>query len=491
VPEPGRNGDGVFTHDRTARTRFRLYCRQNGRPNRVDERYSIEIREATEDDRDFVVSLMSEALSPYYDGDHEAHADRILNTHFTGGRDSIGYFSYEQKMYIATVDSNRAGMLHLVGKRQGTFKISPIIVARQYRGHAPVGRSLLSFAERYARARDARQLYCTVAKENKTALRFFLANGFVVAGTSHSHYKVGVTEVMLYKQFYATAEYDRFDRQNISVVPFAHVHEPQVRNLLLRTLPRDFHSVDDAWVNALFDGYQRRETRDVNKKFKLIFVAVDRAGHVLGVAGATPKKGSPIKIMPFIARSLPAFVALLTDVPFELRTFGHKLYLHISPTATQVMALQQRGWRLDAAFPAAYHPRRTTQQWSLNIQPEVVMLRPIRVKQRFLDLIRSGKKTLEVRVAYKWIREIEPGDHILLESRDQRQIIVVREVRRYRSFLDMVRVEDPTRIAPDIPVDEVLPLLRRIYPPDREKLGVVVLDIAVDNTVPLPARAFK
>jgi ASC-1-like (ASCH) protein len=393
-------------------------------------------------------------------------------------------------MFIAELDGRAVGMIHIVGKRQGTFKISPIIVDRHFRGPAQVGIQLLDFAEAYARAKAARQIYCTVALENKRSLQFFLRHGYVVAGTSASHYKNGITEVMLYKQFYTPVDYERFDRLNISVVPCAEPHEQQVREILLRTLPRDFQGVNDAWVNALFDGYRRRETNDVNKKFKLIFVALDRAGHVLGVAGATPKKGSPIKIMPFLARSLPAFVALLTDVPYELRHYGHKLYVHLTPSASEVMALQQRGWRLDAALPAAYHPRRTTQQWSLNIQPEVVM-RSIRMKQRFLELIRSGKKTLEVRVAYDWIQQILPGERILFQSRDQSQVIVVSDVRRYASFEDMIKVEDPQRIAPGVAAAEVLPLLRKIYPPARESLGVVVLEISADRTAKAPMRPVR
>lgn len=439
------------------------------------------IREAIAADEQFVIELMVDALAPYYGGDHRAHAQRIFATHMAGGVDDIGYFSYEQRMFIAELDGVPAGMIHIVGKRQGTIKISPIIVDRRFRGAGRIGVQLLDFAEGYARAKAARQIYCTVALQNKPALQFFLRQGYVIAGMSESHYKVGITEAMLYKQFYTDSDYERFDRVNISVIPSTDIHEPQVRNLLLQSLPRDFYGVDDTWVDALFDGYRRRGTADVNLKFKLIYVAVDRAGTVLGVAGATPKKGSPIKVMPFIARSLPAFVALLTDVPYELRHFGHKLYVHLTPGFSEVMALEQRGWRLDAALPSAYHPRRTTQQWSLNIQPEVVM-RSIRMKRRFLELIRSGKKTLEVRVAYDWLQSIYPGERILLQSRDQEQMIVVKDVRRYASFAEMIAVEDPVKIAPDVKPHEVLPLLRRIYPLNRESLGVVVFEIAADNS---------
>src|SRR5436305_178444 len=115
---------------------------------------AISIRKAIETDRQFVVKLMVEALSPYYGGDHRAHAERIFATHLSGGVDKIGYFSFEQRMFILTVNNKRAGLIHLVGKRQGTFKISPIIVAPRFRGgNRRIGDRLLSHAEKYAKKR--------------------------------------------------------------------------------------------------------------------------------------------------------------------------------------------------------------------------------------------------------------------------------------------------------------------------------------------------
>jgi ASC-1-like (ASCH) protein/ribosomal protein S18 acetylase RimI-like enzyme len=441
------------------------------------------IREAREDDFTFVANLMDEALSPYYGGDHRAHAKRIFNTHISGGKDNIGHFSYEQRMFILELnDATPAGMIHIVGKRQGTYKISPIIVAEPYRGNLGLGSTLLDFAEYYARGQDARQIYCTVARENKSALQFFIRNGYYVAGESASHYKLGITEVMLYKPL-IDPDFDKiFDRDNISVQPCEEFHESQVRQLLLNTLPNNFGGIDSTWIDSLFNGYKRRHTIDVNQKYKLIYVAVDRDNNVLGVAGATPKKGEPIKVMPFIATTQPAFVALLTDIPFALKPYGHKMYIHITPTVEETIALQQRGWKLDAAMPAAYHNNQITQQWSLDILGEDFM-RSMRVKQNFLDLIRKGEKTLEVRVAYDSIKTIQAGERIRLRSRTQEQVILVKDVRQYRTFEEMLSVEEASRITPGLTKGELLNLLKEIYPLDRERLGVVVLDIQTDPSV--------
>src|SRR5437763_14754669 len=93
---------------------------------------NVSIRTATQADLKVAIQLMDAALTPYYGGDHRVHARRIFQTHISGGKDQIGHFSSEQNMFIIEVSNDSAGMLHLVGKRQGTYKISPLIVAPEY-----------------------------------------------------------------------------------------------------------------------------------------------------------------------------------------------------------------------------------------------------------------------------------------------------------------------------------------------------------------------
>ena len=116
------------------------------------------IREARADDFEWVKSLMQNALEPYYGGDHRAHAKRIFDAHIAGGFDHIGFFSFEQKMFVAEVNKERAAMIHMVGKRQATYKISPLIVDLKFQGKAGLGSKLLEYAEDYARNHEARQL---------------------------------------------------------------------------------------------------------------------------------------------------------------------------------------------------------------------------------------------------------------------------------------------------------------------------------------------
>lgn len=62
---------------------------------------NIIVRPARADDFDFVADLMVRALTPFYDGDHRAHARRIFDTHMNGGIDHVGHFSAGQHMFIA------------------------------------------------------------------------------------------------------------------------------------------------------------------------------------------------------------------------------------------------------------------------------------------------------------------------------------------------------------------------------------------------------
>jgi|TergutMp193P3_1026864.scaffolds.fasta_scaffold30798_2 ASC-1-like (ASCH) protein/ribosomal protein S18 acetylase RimI-like enzyme len=443
--------------------------------------YNIEIREAIQDDFDFVVNLMVEALTPYYGGDHVAHAKRIFDTHIAGSVDMVGHFSFEQKMFILLLNSDQAGMIHVVGKRQGNYKISPIIVAEKYKKLGGLGSKLLEYAESYAKGKQARQMYCTVALENTQAVHFFKKNNYINAGKSESHYKIGITEMMFYKVFLSKDDLDNFDRPHISILPCEEKYEKQVREILLKYLSKTFSGIDDLWLNALFDGYKRKDSFDINKKYKLIFVAVDRAETVLGVVAATPKKGEPIKLMPCLSLDLPAFVALITDIPYELKLFGHKLYMHISPSVEETIALQQRGWQLDAALPAAYHDDVVTQQWSLDIEGENIM-RMMRVKKVFLDAIGLGQKTLEVRVGYAGIKKITKGEKIIMASQNDSQIVEVLDKRSYENFEMLLEHEDYRKIAPHInSKKEVFELLNNIYPPHKVMLGIIVLEIKAIN----------
>lgn len=435
---------------------------------------NIIVRPARADDFDFVADLMVRALTPFYDGDHRAHARRIFDTHMNGGIDRVGQFSAGQHMSVAECDGQQVGVVHVVNKKQGTAKISPLIVDTAYRGRLGVGSMLLKHAEDFARNLGARQIYCTVAAPNKKALGFFLKKGFYITGTARDHYKMGIDEHMLYKQLVDEAG---FDSPNISVVPFDESqHADSARALILSQMSDAFNGVDNDWVDALFAGYRRRELGDVNAKFKIIFIA-ECDGQVVGVAGATPKKGQPIKLMPLVAKSEAAFEALVIDLQGLLEDYGHKLYVHLVPEPWQIACLQRHGWMLEGVFPGGYAPNSVVQQWGLSLQ-KGDPVRKMRIKKPYFDAIMSGRKTLEVRVGYDSIKRLRAGQLLQLETGHTSGVVRIKSIRIYDNFADMLATESWQQIVPQAESEKkALHLLRKIYPLRKERLGVHVIEI--------------
>ena len=435
----------------------------------------VTIRSAAADDFEWVADLMVRALSPFYDGDHRAHAQRIFDTHMKGGTDHVGHFSAGQYMFIAEQNGQPVGLIHVVEKKQETVKISPLIVSTHYRGKLGIGSMLLKHAEDFARNLGARQLYCTVASPNQKALQFFLRKGFRITGTAKDHYKHGVDEHMLYKQLVDEAG---FDSPNVSVIPFdEEKHANGARDLILSQMSDVFRGVDDDWVDALFAGYKRKELGDVNAKFKIIFTA-ECGGEVVGIAGATPKKGQPIKLMPLVAKSEAAFEALVIDLQGLLLDYGHKLYVHLVPEPWQVACLQRHGWTLEGVFPGGYAPNSVVQQWGLNFNKEGATVRKMRIKRPYFDAIMSGRKTLEVRVGYDNIKRLRAGELLQLETGHTSGVVRIKSIRVYDNFADMLATEPWREIVPQVnDQTAALRLLREIYPSHKERLGVHVIEV--------------
>jgi ASC-1-like (ASCH) protein len=96
------------------------------------------------------------------------------------------------------------------------------------------------------------------------------------------------------------------------------------------------------------------------------------------------------------------------------------------------------------------------------------------IKDEYLRLILQGRKTVEVRVGYSNITRLQVGDRLLLNARHP---FVIKRIGRYADFEELLAHEDPTAIAPHVPPPELLDVMRAIYPPDKEALGAVALEI--------------
>jgi ASC-1-like (ASCH) protein len=100
------------------------------------------------------------------------------------------------------------------------------------------------------------------------------------------------------------------------------------------------------------------------------------------------------------------------------------------------------------------------------------------IRDEYLQQILEGGKTVEVRVAYKNIARLQLGDRLLLNDRHPFR---VRRIGRYADFDELLAREDAAAIAPGLTADELLSTLRTLYPPEKERLGVVALEIVSET----------
>lgn len=111
--------------------------------------------------------------------------------------------------------------------------------------------------------------------------------------------------------------------------------------------------------------------------------------------------------------------------------------------------------------------------------PDSEPKREISIRREYLKLITDGVKTVEVRVGYPRMRTIQPGQELTFVSGDQRVPTTVRRVTEYSSFEEMLSHEDARSIGGDLgeSPEELLAVIRGIYPPEKERLGVLAIEI--------------
>lgn len=66
------------------------------------------------------------------------------------------------------------------------------------------------------------------------------------------------------------------------------------------------------------------------------------------------------------------------------------------------------------------------------------------------------------------------GDRLLL---NEKHPFIIRRIAHYQDFTELLINEDPAAIAPDVPGTQLLENLRAIYPPEKEAMGTVALEI--------------
>lgn len=111
--------------------------------------------------------------------------------------------------------------------------------------------------------------------------------------------------------------------------------------------------------------------------------------------------------------------------------------------------------------------------------------RELNIRKEYLELIAGGTKTIEVRVGYPSIRRIQEGQDLTFVSGEQRVPTRVKRVTEYSSFDEMLDHEDPLSIGGELgeSKEELLSVIRGIYPLEKERLGVLALEIEPEESV--------
>ena len=99
-----------------------------------------------------------------------------------------------------------------------------------------------------------------------------------------------------------------------------------------------------------------------------------------------------------------------------------------------------------------------------------------RIKRIYFDQLKSGKKTLEIRVGYPQIKKAQKGDIITFENYGFNEFDI-KDVRIYQTIAEMLDTEGVEKVLPGLTRGAALHTLQKIYPKDREKLGVYVLEL--------------
>lgn len=103
----------------------------------------------------------------------------------------------------------------------------------------------------------------------------------------------------------------------------------------------------------------------------------------------------------------------------------------------------------------------------------------LNLRKPYLKLISDGIKTVEVRVGYPKMRRIQAGHELTFASGDDTVVTRVKRVTEYDSFEALLDHEDTVAIGGDLGEsrDELLTAIQDIYSPEKEKLGVLAIQI--------------
>ncbi len=103
--------------------------------------------------------------------------------------------------------------------------------------------------------------------------------------------------------------------------------------------------------------------------------------------------------------------------------------------------------------------------------------REMPIYKRYFDLIATGQKTIEVRVAYPSNKHLAPGQLLMFTCGGEECQTRIKRIATYRTFDDMLDHENVSTVNPTATRAEQLADIRLIYPAEKESLGVIAIEV--------------
>ena len=99
----------------------------------------------------------------------------------------------------------------------------------------------------------------------------------------------------------------------------------------------------------------------------------------------------------------------------------------------------------------------------------------------YFTFVKKGQKTIEGRIKKGYYKFIKPGGHIVIYNEEETDSVevIVKEVRDYRTFRELLENEAIAEVLPNVKtVDEGIEVYRKFYTTEQEKeFGVVALKV--------------
>ncbi len=110
-------------------------------------------------------------------------------------------------------------------------------------------------------------------------------------------------------------------------------------------------------------------------------------------------------------------------------------------------------------------------------------VRELNLYRQYFDLVAAGIKTIEVRVKYPHLTDLAAGDTIRfrIKGADDTCQATVQRVTEYADFEAMLDGEGSDNVNPTATRDEQLANIRKIYPPEKEALGVLAIQMELSG----------